>query len=278
MVADTIKAFDLAQSIMQAGYGTNRGLTKNLTPSSVGNLLASGAFRSIYWRHFDFGDTTIVTSPFTITKDTDAVTWSASATEPNGAITASTGTTDTEGISLHLPAIFKGDLDCTIMARLKFDVITAHTNELGFINSTSDKTTPVITDIDTPTVGGSAADVAVLSRETGETLDGVYALATKGSTPYTAATTGLYRPKSTVSDTVSISPTAATYQTLMVSLNGDNVHAMIFDENETPVGYAYKANGIEGGTGVLPWFAMATKNTTAKVVLLDYLTVFQNRV
>lgn len=277
MVADTIRAFDVAQAIMQGGLFKNTGMNKILTPSNTGAWLASQAFRSIYFRHFDFGDTTIVTNPFTITKDTDAVTFSASASEPNGAITASTGTTDTDGVSLHLPAIFKGDLDCTVIMRLKHDVITNHTNEVGWADATSDKTTPIITDIDTPTVGGSAGDVALISRETGETLNGVYALATKGSTPYTAATTQFYRPKSTVDDTVSPSPTAATYETLMVTLNGNNVHAMIFDDEEQPTAYAYKANGIEGGTAVFPWYCQATKNTTAKVVLIDYITVFQNR-
>ena len=278
MVADTIKAFDLAQSIMQNGYGTNRGLTKNLTPSGVGNLLASGAFRSIYWRHFDFGDATIVTSPFTITKDAGATTFSESTSATSGALTCSTGTTGNDGISLHLPGIFKGDLDCTILIRHQFDVITNSANEVGFIDANSDKTTLVISDIDTPTVAGGAADLALLARETGETLDGYYGLATKGSTPYTAATTTLYRPGSYVTDTVTVGPTAAVYQTLMVSLNGDNVHAMIFDANEIPVAYAYKASGIEGGTALLPWWALITKNTTAKVPLIDYITVFQNRV
>lgn len=277
MVADTIKAFDLAQSIMQGGFGKNTGLTKQLTPSMVGNILAQNAFRSLYWRHFDFGDTTIVTSPFTITKDAGATTFSESTSAVNGALTCSTGTTGNDGISLHLPGIFKGDLDCTILVRQQFDVITNASNEAGFIDANSDKTTTVISDIDTPTVAGGAADLALLHRETGETLDGTYALATKGSTPYTAATTTMLLPGLATTDTTTFSPTAATYHTLMVSLKGNDVYSMIFDENENPKAFAYKASGIEGGTALLPWWALITKNTTAKVPLIDYITVFQNR-
>lgn len=277
MVADTIKAFDISQSIMQGGFGRASGLTRQLTPSGVGNLLAQNAFRSIFWRHYDFGDTTIVTAPWTITKDSSATTFSESATASNGALTASTGTTDTDGLSIHTPRIFKGDLDCCMLVRARLDVVTAFTSEAGWIDTVSDKTTPVITDIDTPVVGSGAGDVAVLHIDTAATLT-TYGLATVGSTPYTAATTTLLLPGAMrTTDTTTFTPTAATYYTIMVALNGDNVYSMIFDDSERPKAYAFKASGIEGGTAVSAWWALATKNTTAKVPLIDYITVFQNR-
>lgn len=268
-------SFDVAKAFLDSGTIGKKFIERASTPSMAGILAALGGNLPGYVvQRFNFTETTLNGDPWTQTKDAGAADFSVPSTGiVNGAITngAGTGAGSGDGQSLLGKAVWRGDNNCFMLIRLKSDVVTTLTLEAGFLDDVTNKTTPAVSDIDTPTIGAGNAELAVLHLDTAETL-ATMGLVTQGSGGLTAAKTTL----STLGGATTFLPTADTFFSLLVALNGNHVHTGIFNAAGNLVARAVKISGIEGGTLVAPWFAVATLTTASKVITIDDVLLMQD--
>lgn len=284
VTATSVSPADGASFGISKNSSFKKALSRLHDPSALANLFYHRQFGSVNFKIDDFDEVTFNGDPWTVTKDTNAVTWAINVQE-NGVLRGSTGTTDTDGLSLLGPAIYKGDRNCGMQIRFKIDVVTNYEFEVGWINDVTDKTQPSVTDIDTPAFGAGLTEGAVVHIDTTQTLT-TMALVMDSATYTTASKKNLFTRA--INGTTGVAPAAATFMTIRVQLEGDTVHAMVWVDTSTAknvlVSQVVSApttsilGGIEGGTLVAPWVAIATRNTTAKLLDIDYIARWQDRV
>lgn len=278
MTVNAFGAWDIAQEIMFNGLLSPDAALRYHDNTRRDMMLAlAGAMpgKFVRWED-DFIVDTINLDQYLLAKDTNATDF-AVAVAQGGTIAGSTGTNNSvDGHSLLGPAVWSGDKDVFAIARLKIDVVTAFKWEFGLLDAVSDGTLGGATDIDVPS--NQFGDGAIITQETAETITAARLL-TEGSNSQTIAATPLAYPWATdgISTDVSFTPTAGEYFHAMIAINGDDAHAMIFDDDMNPVRYAYKLSGLEGATGLAVWAFCGTSNATAKVMTIDRLFAMQNR-
>ena len=184
----------------------------------------------------------------------------------NGVVRSNSGSTDNGATNLITPLIWAGDNQAGLEARLKFDVVTGHSFEVGLIDAVPASTGPGVSDIDTPAF--TAADSALIHLDTDQTLTTI-AFATNGST------TG--QPDQATSASLPADPVAATYFTVTIQLVDNYAYSWI---DGVSVNHPTSdADGyVEGGTLLGGWVYNRTRNTTAKLMDLDYLRIWADRV
>lgn len=189
--------------------------------------------------------------------------------DPNtagGVITSALGTTADQSTHILSEAVLSGDKNAGIEFRLKVSTVAEVQIECGLVDALTSADTVVVTNVDTPTVGNGADDVAVFHKDPDATSTTLNLVAGHQSTG------------DTKSDS-SLSMSNDTYVTLRIQLNGDDVFGWIFDEN----GVSRTTNplsllsGIEGGTALLPWLLFETTDTTAKTATVDYIAYWADR-
>lgn len=257
----------MSQRVNGADYGlfTGKFSDRVSTPRGV-NLLAYALDPQRSSIIFDdFNEDTINLDRWALVHDTNATDF-AIAAGAGGTIQGTAGNTNDEGIGIYGINNWYGDLNCGMEVRIKFDQITNGQFEIGFADTATNFKDPIVSDIDTPTVGNGAGDFATIVRDTGETLK-TAALVTKGSTPYAAAKSNLG----------TFAPTAATYFTARVQLIGDNVFAAIFNNAGGLVTSTSAVSAIEGGTAVRPYVNVNRIATADVVATIDYIKVWQDR-
>lgn len=219
----------------------------------------------------DFVGDTINLDNWALTKDLNGTDYAINAAA-GGTIRGTAGNTDGEGIGINGAAIWLGDKNCGMEVRMKLNVVTNSSMEIGFADTATSFKDPIVTDVDVVTAANGANDFAIVKRDTAQTLT-TGALVTLGSTPYTV----------TKSNLATWAPTLATYFIARVQLIGDNVFAAIFDDSGALVtstsitAVAAGAGGIEGGVLLSPYVNVTRVSTADKIADIDYICVWQDR-
>lgn len=211
----------------------------------------------------DFLGDTIDTNNWLLSKDTGATSFAISAAA-NGEAAGATGTTDNDGYSIIGSAIWKGDLNCGFEARVKSSLVAGFQMEIGLIDAATDKTLPVVTDVDTPAVGNGGGNVAVFHIDTDQTLT-TMAVVTDNESAVAKE------------DVSTFTPTADTYNTYRIQLTGNGVQWFIFSASGQLLHEGGGDLAVEGGTLVAPWVYHRTRNTTSKAATIDYIACWQER-
>lgn len=230
------------------------------------------SFRDRYFYLDDFGGDTINLDYYALAAaGTGGATFAVHIQNGTGVVRGSTGTDDNAATSLIGPIIFRGDNNCGMWARLKIDVVTSFQMDVGFIDAVPAAAASGVNDVDTPTV--TMADGALLHMDTDDTLQ-TCAFVTVGSTANQAV-------KATTLDPA-FAPTAATFFDVVVQLIGNDAYCIV--NGGTHVVSHHNGTGnnaaghVEGGVNLAPWIYVATRNTTAKLVDLDALAVWSDRI
>ena len=185
-----------------------------------------------------------------------------------GVVRGATGTTDNGSISMIGPLQWYGDSNVNFEIRFKVDVVTSLHLEVGLIDGVPASNTGGVNDIDTPTF--YAADGALVAYDTDQTATGLH-FATVGST--TGQPDQATAFTSTVPGATAI--TLATFHTVRIALRTNDAFCW-FDGK--PVPHAFDAQGhVEGGVALAPWVYAQARNTTTKLVDVDYIKVWQDR-
>lgn len=245
--------------------------------SPLTKFLLPLAFRDVTCIWDDFWGDTINTDLYTTSADSGATAPAIPSTASlNGVLEGATGTTDNAGFSITGAPIWRGDNNCVLMVRMAMLAVSgiadgadysAFELELGWINTATDTTLPVVTDVDTPATGNGGTDVAVLHIDTDQTLT-TMAFVTDGST------TGMNATATTLSPV--FTPAANTYYWYVVGLAGNAAYAMVDGARLVGHGGA-TASQVEGGTLIQPWIYVRTRDTTSKLAHIDSIVVLQDK-
>ena len=241
--------------------------------SQMQEFLALSAFRDVQFKIWDFEHDTINLDDWTTNAGTGATAFALPGTlGAMGTIAGATGTDGTAGnrvVNLYGPAVYLGDNKAGAQVRFKISAVTDIEWGFGFIDTHGTITTPIVLvgDVDdASSLASGMGDAALIYQDTAQTLT-TPALVNLGSTPYTAASTSF---------DAAFSPTAATYLTATVLLDGDNITAKLA-HGDGPVSTATKPSGIEGGVLVRPFFVISGPTATSRTWTIDYLAAWQQR-
>ncbi len=257
----------MTQRINGANYGLFTGKFSDRVASPQGVNLLSYALdpqrSSVIFD--DFNEDTINLDRWALTKDASGTDY-AIAAGAGGTIAGITHAASGSGVGINGINNWYGDLNCGMEVRMKLSTIASGLFEVGFADTATDFKDPLVTDVDTPTLGNGGGDVAAIVRDLSQTLK-TAALVTVGSTPYAAAK----------SDLGTYAPAADTYFTARVQLIGNNVFGAIFDATGGLVVSTSMSNKIEGGTAVRPYVNVTATASTAITSTIDYIKVWQDR-
>ena len=272
----------MAKVITGADYGALHGETmipggtryqeKLGTPRGIAAAMYPQFRDSVVYVEDDFIEDTISTTRWNLAADGTATTfaWTAAA---GGTIQGATGGTDNGYHAINGDVIWSGDKNCGMAVRLKIDVVTGFTFEIGFTDALSDETLPAVTDVDTPATGNGATDVAVIHLDTDQTLTTAALVSESTGSAFAAQKVNLG----------TFTPSAGNYYTFVVQLNGNTAFCRIYDSNsaQNPILVSGSDKGLvsalEGGTLVRPHLLLGTRNTTSKVTDVDFIRVWQDR-
>ena len=185
-----------------------------------------------------------------------------------GSARMTTGTTN-DGISaMSLGTIFKGDYNAVMAVRFKINVITAVKIEVGFRDSVANNSAGIVNALDTPSF--SATNGCCWVFDTDATVDTWAAEGVKA----TAAATG----ETLATTAAGSAPVADTYQTMVVALMEDNAYFMRYNASGRKQGETILvSDAITGSTAVAPSVFVQTRNTTTKLLDIDFFKAWQLR-
>ena len=167
--------------------------------------------------------------------------------------------------------LWLGDQNAGCEFRYKIDDVDNQNFEVGFTDPLTDEKLVAIADIDTPSVENGAADVALVARQTGQTLKSL-AFVTDGSTANMNTTATSLGSRNHVN---------AVYEGTRVQLSDDAAQGFIIDANsaitELAAHGALIGSRIEGGTLVHPGLRVEALANSAILVDIDYIAVWQDR-
>ena len=179
-----------------------------------------------------------------------------------------TGTTN-DGISaMSLGTICKGDYNAVMAVRYKINVITAAKIEIGFRDSVANNSAGIVNALDDPTF--SATNGCCWVFDTDATIDTWAAEGVKAS----SAATGV-----TLATTAGgAAPVADTYQTMVVALMEDNAYFSRYSADGRKQGDTIMLSDCNtGSTAVAPAVFVQTRNTTTKLLDIDFFEMWQLR-
>ena len=185
-----------------------------------------------------------------------------------GSARMTTGTTN-DGISaMSLGLVFKGDYNAVVAVRLKINVITAVKIEVGFRDTVANNTVGIVNALDDPTF--SATNGCCWVFDTDATTDTWAAEGVKASSVATGETLATTAAGS--------APVADTYQTLVVALMEDNAYFMRYNADGRKQGETILvADAQTGSTALAPCVFVQTRNTTTKLLDIDFIKAWQLR-
>ena len=179
-----------------------------------------------------------------------------------------TGTTN-DGISaMSLGTICKGDYNAVMAVRYKINVITDAKIEVGFRDSVANNSAGIVNVLDTPSF--SATNGCCWVYDTDATVDTWAAEGVKAS----SAATGV-----TLATTAGgAAPVADTYQTMVVALMEDNAYFSRYSADGRKQGDTIMLTDCNtGSTAVAPSVFVQTRNTTTKLLDIDFFKMWQLR-
>lgn len=241
--------------------------------SPMQEFLALHAFADVQFKKWDFDHDTLDLNDWTTNTGTGGTAFALPGTLGQaGTIAGATGTDATAGnrvVNLYGPPIYQGDTKAAAMIRFKISAVTDIEWGFGFIDTHTTITTPVVLvgDVDTAgSLAGGMGDAALIYQDTAQTLT-------------TAALIGLGSGAINTGSTVPIgafAPTANTYLTAAVQLDGNNAAAWL-RTGSGPWSRATQAAAIEGGTLVRPFFVISGPTATSRTYTIDYIAAWQQR-
>ena len=262
-----------------ADYGkskdpSNRGQIERFSPEGVFLALYPWLRDGVFYVEDDFAEDTISATRWNVSNtaagDGTNFAWTAAR---SGTVQGSTGASDDHAISINGDALWYGDANCGMEVRFKIDVVTGLSFEIGFTDALTDEDLPAVTDVDTPTTGNGATDVAVIHLDTDQTLTTAALVGESTGKPYAAQKANI----------ATWTPSAATWYVVRVQLETDGAFCKIFDTTtpSQPVLVSGSDTGkplmLDGATAVRPHMLFRTRNTTPKVVDIDYIRCWQDR-
>lgn len=233
--------------------------------SDLASFLKALANEDVYRRTWDFDGDAVIDDFWTFYEDATATGFTYPSTqELGGILQGATGTTADAGLGMLGQAVLKGDKRAYFHAHLSISAVTEFQCECGLVDAVTDKTLPVVTDVDTPAVGNGAVDVAVFHIDTDQTLD-TAAFVVNGST------SGMADTKSNIS---TYTPTAATMFCVRIILDENDAYCVVDNKRSQRVSIG---GNVEGGTLLAPWIYVRTRDTTGKTVKVDMVEVATER-
>lgn len=207
----------------------------------LANYLKAFASEDIYHRVWHFDGDAVIDDFWTLSADATATPFAPVAS--GFGITGSTGTTDNGGLSMFGKPVLKGDKVAGIHVHFEVDEVDDLQMEFGLVSAVTDKTLPVVTDVDTPAVGNGATYAAVVHMDTDQTLQ-TMAIVGDNNVAVTKTNMGI------------LAPTAATLHCVRLALKGDDI-VSVFDGKRA--NRYVLDNGVDGAQFLAPWIFFACK-------------------
>ena len=172
-----------------------------------------------------------------------------------------TGTTDNDVTAIYRAQTFLDPADNPfLIVRWKANAVTGFSFEIGFSDPKADEALPGVTDVDTPAVGNGVTDILCVHMDTDQTLT-TGALVGDGTTGAAVKT-----------DISTYTPTAATYQTLVLGVRPNLGFVACWDGEGLVGNRRYSvSNGPDSGVLVRPYALFRTRNTTTKTIDIDFI-------
>lgn len=288
-----------SQDYAKAYYSSSsRGLLRNMSPDQRGILDLPTIPDNFNYNLYNPSDPGVLGAPWTLSKDTGATNFTATAAVGGGVIRGITGVTSGEGASIFGTLSFNGALGAFIETRMNLDVITSQQQEFGFANVVTDKTLPICSDVDgTPTVGNGATEAAIFCWDTAETIT-TPRLVTAAVSRTNAGDTFTLCNGNGERTTTAWAPTAGIDYKIRIVLIGKGVDGVTLGTYASVLGLAYDANmslvamaringsaagtgvtagGVTSATAVAPWIFQNTADTTSKTLDLKYILAGSDR-
>lgn len=195
------------------------------------------------------------------------------ATQLSGGVAQGvTGAVATDTVAIWSEDNWLGDNNCGLEIRYKIDDIDNQQFEVGWSDPLTDEKLTAVNDIDTPTITNGAADVALIARDTAQTLK-TLAFITDGSTS---------NMNTTKTNLGTRNNTNAEYASARIQLVTNQSFAFLLDANSGLLESAQHgdtvSDQIEGGTLVHPRLLMEAGTTSAVTVDIDYIALWQDRI
>ena len=185
-----------------------------------------------------------------------------------GSARMTTGTTDNGISAMSMGTICKGDYNAVMAVRYKINVITNMKIEVGFRDTVANNTVGIVNALDDPTF--SATNGCCWVYDTDATTDSWAAEGVKASSVATGETLATTAPGGV--------PVADTYQTLVVALMEDNAYFMRYNADGRKQGETILvADAQTGSVALAPSVFVQTRNTTTKLLDIDFIKAWQLR-
>jgi len=190
------------------------------------------------------------------------------ANEEWGSARMTTGTTN-DGISaMSMGTLCKGDYNAVLAVRYKINVITAVKIEVGFRDSIANNTVGIVNALDDPTF--SATNGCCWVFDTDATVDTWAAEGVKASSAATGETLA--------TTAAGAAPVADTYQTMVVAMMEDSAYFSRYNADGRQEGETILLTDTQtGSTALAPCIFVQTRNTTTKLLDVDFFKVWQLR-
>lgn len=235
-------------------------------------------------RSFDFFDFTenaaIGDYPFAVANSAGvgAANFAIPATKVrNGVITGAPGTTDDGSISLIGQLILRGADNAGMEARVKVDIVSADQNniEVGLIDAVPAANASGVSDVDTP--AAAFTNGAMFTIDGDQTLKTLAAVSKGDAASQVIASTSMAAVQSPLT-----AFTADTYVTFSVQLlqagsSASIAQALFFINGFLVATHHPTAGAVNAATLLAPWIYHRTRNTTAKVLTVDYIAQWADR-
>lgn len=240
--------------------------------SAMAEFLYPFAFRDVVFWFDDFTQnvTANLSDHYTLATDACSVAFAKSA-GLGGRIIATTEAAAADYVGILTGLDWFGDNNAGQEMRWQVDNQVGAKWHQGFHDALGDNTLTVLNDIDTPSITNCAVNVAIIGRDTGQTLT-TTALVTDGDTSCFNTT------KTNLGTWI---PTNAQYHDTRIQLATNAAAAMVFDNNHVLQASANHgcatANSVEGGTAVQASLVYGTLACAAKAVTIDYWALWEDR-
>ena len=269
---------DLQEQFAQGQFGTNYAAPQalmNMRRTHRSDELMAALMpimgQSMYYREWRFdGVPMLLTNDnfWTAASDATAADLAETATVEGPMIESIMGSNVDNYTSIIGLFHFCGDLNAGIEVRARSTVAVDELLwEIGFADVVTDKTLPVVSDVDTPTVGNGGDDVAVLHMNTDQTLKTVAIIGGDSGGSDQAATMSAL-----------VTPTINEFHTWRIQLIGNDVYGALFDHKMQLLAHGKITDGIEGGTVLAPYILHGTLAAGGGVLSIDRVAVWQKKV
>jgi hypothetical protein len=254
------------QNLKQIPGGENGPLAAFLDPASL----------SVDRLYDDFVGLTLSAVSWASSRDGTGTIFAPLAGSVEGSsVFGVTGNVAGDGVEIHGIANWYGSHNCLMEVRFQLDVITAFRLEIGFANTRTSHLAAVVTDVDAPTIGNGATNLAVVHVDTSQTLT-TMAFVTDGST-------ASMNPTKTNLGTRML--TAGDWLTVRVGVVETSAYCHVYD-TENPVApalleQAYHgdvlASQVTAASPMMPFVLLESLNTSVKTLAIDSILVMQDK-